>query len=408
MENRLHFLYDLFHPHDGYGGVATATSMEFGGKLLSMDELMTMTFTTLRALSGIMHGHIDHGWTNMHDVRHAIIVLIKNLEQNSRGHHKFSHNDGLSWLDFERFVHNCVLPSAPWLVGVLDDAVFQEIEGRTTNTTKNGSASSQESKSKTHSDPYSRRGPSSSTTEGKETTKVGGRKKEEWGLRATKFAASSKGVIEINIISLASSSGGTHTHEDRAEQMKDGSGGGSGGGGNSGGSGGGGGGGHSRSSGGAGGTAFAAHLRPMMNQVVQQSSRRTKAKSLDGAGIVSWNSRVSFYDTGEGTEAAKFSWSYGIDLELRIGETVCGGCFVDLYALLDSGQFGMQIAVRSARKRDKVSWGGGIIGKIRLCGSHTSREKIEAIESERMEERRRQAEKEKERENAVEEEEEAW
>ena len=393
MENRLHFLYDLFHPHDGYGGVATATSMEFGGKLLSMDELMTMTFTTLRALSGIMHGHIDHVPTNMHDVRHAIIVLIKNLEQNSRGHHKFSHNDGLSWLDFERFVHNCVLPSAPWLVGVLDDAVFQEIEGRMTKTTKNGSASSQDSKSKTHSDPYSRRGTSSSTTEGKETTKAGGRKKEEWGSRATKFAASSKGVIEINIISLASSSGGTHTHEDRAEQMQDGSGG-SGG---------------SRSSGGgAGGTAFAAHLRPMMNQVVQQSSRRTKAKSLDGAGIVSWNSRVSFYDTGEGTEAAKFSWSYGIDLELRIGETVCGGCFVDLYALLDSGQFGMQVAVRSARKRDKVSWGGGIIGKIRLCGSHISREKIEAIESERMEERRRQAKKEKERERQEEEEEEAW
>lgn len=372
MEARLHFLFDLFHPQDGYGGVATATSMEFGGKLLSMEELMVMTFTTLRALSGIMRGHLDHVRTNMNDVRHAVVVLIKHMEQNGRGHHKFSHMDGFSWLDFEQFVHNCVLPSAPWLYGVLDDGVFQEIEGR--KTMKNGA-----NESKTNQDPYARRGSKSSATD-KATTTTTGRNKEEWGPRATTFATSSKGVLEINIISLASSSGGSHTHEDRAE-MK-------------------------RGSGGGGGTAFAAHLRPMLNRVMQQRARCTKAKSLDGAGIVSWNSRVSFHDTGEGTEAAKFSWSYGIDVELRVGETVCGGCFIDLYALLDSGQFGMQVAVRSARKRDKVSWGGGIIGKIRLCGSHTSREKIEAKESERMEEKMQQVQREMEREREKKEEEE--
>ena len=82
MESRLHYLYDLFHPHDGYGGVEKPINMDSdsNNRVLSTKELIFMSFTTLRALNGIMHGHVDHIPITMHDVKHAMLTLVKNME----------------------------------------------------------------------------------------------------------------------------------------------------------------------------------------------------------------------------------------------------------------------------------------------------------------------------------------
>ena len=78
----LHYLYDLFHPHDGYGGVEKPINMDSdsNNRVLSTKELIFMSFTTLRALNGIMHGHVDHIPITMHDVKHAMLTLVKNME----------------------------------------------------------------------------------------------------------------------------------------------------------------------------------------------------------------------------------------------------------------------------------------------------------------------------------------
>ena len=112
-------------------------------------------------------------------------------------------------------------------------------------------------------------------------------------------------------------------------------------------------------------------LRPMLGGVQQTSSRRSKPQALDGAGIISWNTRMYFTDTGEGTEAAIKSMTYGFDVELCVGGTVCGGCFVDMYKLMDGGRFGIQVQMRSVR--GKRGWGGGRIGKLRLAAEHIPR-----------------------------------
>jgi hypothetical protein len=178
---------------------------------------------------------------------------------------------------------------------------------------------------------------------------------EQYGQRAIDFRQSSKGILEVSVISLASKEV-QQNHQN--ESMK--------------------------SSSSNGGTAFTAHLRPLLNRTLQRVSRKTKSKCLDGAGIVSWNSKLTFTDTGEGSEAARKKWKYGLDVELRVGEAVCGGCFVDMFELLDSGQFGVQVEVRSARKSDKVSWGGGKIGKIRISAIHINRKTIEEREEKRV------------------------
>lgn len=82
MENRLHYLYDLFHPHDGFGGVEKPINMDSdsNNRVLSTKELIFMSFVTLRALNGIMHGHVDHIQITMHDVKHSMLTLVKNME----------------------------------------------------------------------------------------------------------------------------------------------------------------------------------------------------------------------------------------------------------------------------------------------------------------------------------------
>lgn len=83
MESRLHFLYDLFHPE--YGSVATPTDMECGGRLLSMQELIFLSFTVLRCLNCWMHGHIDHVELSMHEVKHSVVGCVRNMEGDVRG-----------------------------------------------------------------------------------------------------------------------------------------------------------------------------------------------------------------------------------------------------------------------------------------------------------------------------------
>ena len=381
MENRLHFLFDLFHPQSGYGGVVTPTDMESGSKLLSIRELSFLTFTTLRALSGIMHGYLDHVNVDRHNVKHSIVTLVKNMELSERD---FDHHDGFSWLDFEKLIHAWVLPEAPWLYGVLDDAIYLDQDDLVPETGSGRSGEKSKGSRGKNTDPYRRRRRRESPTKKKEAAdSVDQNQKKEHGKRATKFRKSSKGMIEVSVISLASTSGGGHTHADRASVDS-----------------------HKSMSHSSGGTAFTAHLRPMLHRTIQKMAKKTKPKSLDGAGIVSWNSKVMFTDTGEGTEAAERSWSYGLDLELRVGSTVCGGCFINMFTLLDSGQFGMQVPVRSARKRDKISWGGGIIGKIRISANHISREKIEMLEKQRADKKQKEEEERKRREQEEEENEE--
>ena len=109
----------------------------------------------------------------------------------------------------------------------------------------------------------------------------------------------------------------------------------------------------------------------MLAGVQQTASRSSKPRALDGAGIISWNARLYFTDTGEGTEAATEGLTYGFDIELRVGGTVCGGCFVNMFKLMDGGRFGMQVQMRSVR--GKRGWGGGRIGKLRLSAEHIPR-----------------------------------
>ena len=349
----LSFYFYSFSKKDG--GVVTPTDMESGSKLLNLRELSFLTFTTLRALSGIMHGQLDHVRTGSHEIKHSVVTLVKNMELLVRG---FNHHDGFSWLDFEKFVHLLVLPGAPWLYGVLDNAISLNNEDTLLDSPK-----------KKNKDPYRRQNSNQKQNNERKDNEQKETKKIEYGKRATKFRLDSKGLLEISIISLASQSGGTHTHADRSQTTVA-----------------------------TGGTAFTAHLRPILNKTMQKMARKTKPKSLDGAGIVSWNTKVTFTDTGEGKEAAERSWSYGLDIELRVGETVCGGCFVDMYTLLDSGQFGMQVPVRSARKRDKISWGGGVIGKIRISANHVTRKSLDEAEKIREDQLKQEQENQRKRE----------
>ena len=260
---------------------------------------------------------------------------------------RFDHKNGFSWLEFERFVHSYVLPSAPWLYGVLKDGVFQHLDQ---DVNKEQSLST-----KKKIDPYK----ISATLNAHDAPPPQNKQEQQHGERALKFRESSKGLLEISVISLASQAGNRNSGAEQGATNV------------------------------TGGTAFAAHLRPLLNRTLQRVSKKTKAKSLDGAGIVSWNTKITFTDTGEGTEAARKNWAYGIDFELRVGETVCGGCFIDMYSLLDSGQFGVQVPVRSARKSDRVSWGGGFIGKIRISAAHIDRNRIEERESKRADQKRK-------------------
>ena len=65
----LSFYFYSFSKKDG--GVVTPTDMESGSKLLNLRELSFLTFTTLRALSGIMHGQLDHVRTGSHEIKHS-------------------------------------------------------------------------------------------------------------------------------------------------------------------------------------------------------------------------------------------------------------------------------------------------------------------------------------------------
>jgi hypothetical protein len=47
------------------------------------------------------------------------------------------------------------------------------------------------------------------------------------------------------------------------------------------------------------------------------------------------------------------------------------------------------VPVRSARKSDRVSWGGGFIGKIRVSAAHIDRNRIEERESKRDDQKRK-------------------
>ena len=244
-------------------------------------------------------------------------------------------------------MHSYVLPSAPWLYGVLKDGVFQYLDQDVNKE--------QTVIKKKKIDPYK-----TSATSNAHDAPPQDKQEQQHGERALKFRESSKGLLEISVISLASQVGNSNSGTEQGATSV------------------------------TGGTAFAAHLRPLLNRTLQRVSRKTKAKSLDGAGIVSWNTKITFTDTGEGTEAAQKNWAYGIDLELRVGETVCGGCFIDMYSLLDSGQFGVQVPVRSARKSDRVSWGGGFIGKIRISAVHIDRNRIEEREGKRADQKRKE------------------
>lgn len=87
MEHRLQFLYELFHPRKSYGGLERAVDMDSNKhvQLLSMKELIFMSFTLLRSLNGIMYGHIDHIHIAYKDVKHSIVALVKNMEASIRG-----------------------------------------------------------------------------------------------------------------------------------------------------------------------------------------------------------------------------------------------------------------------------------------------------------------------------------
>lgn len=337
MESRLHFLYDLFHSDGGYGGAHVASDQEFGGKLMTMKELVFMAWTSLRALCAISYGHVDHIDFSLHEVRQTCVQLVRLMESTNRG---FNHKQGFSWTEFERFIHSYVFSGAAWIYALLDDCSFTFSENNHGNSASlKGKLDFRHKKSSEGDDPYEISSLDAEYDLDKGHSKLSEEKK--YGPRASRFRASSKGQIVVDIVSLASSDfDGSSKNATSASSA-------------------------------IGGTAFTCVLRPMLNNVQQTASRRSKPKALDGAGIISWNARVYFTDTGEGTEAASDKLKYGFDVELRVGETVCGGCFVDMFDLIDGGRFGMQVQMRSVR--GKKGWGGGRIGKLRLSAEHIPR-----------------------------------
>jgi hypothetical protein len=355
MESRLHFLYDLFHAEGGYGGAHVASDMEFGGKLMTMKELIFMAWTTLRALCALSHGHVDHVHLSINEVKQSCLQLVRLMESNNRG---FDHRHGFSWLEFEKFIHSYVFSGAAWIYALIDDCSFTVDKKQTgqdqqkQNKKKKGvrSRGGHNGRTSGQDDPYGL--PSShqqahhDSDESDEEEGENGEGRQKFGPRASKFRENSKGQIAVDVVSLASAdfkasggSGGANraTSASAAE----------------------------------GGTAFMVVLRPMLGGVQQTAARRSKPRALDGAGIISWNARLFFTDTGEGTEAAIGALPYGFDIELRVGGTVCGGCFVDMCKLMDGGRFGMQVQMRSVR--GKRGWGGGRIGMLRLAGEHIPR-----------------------------------
>ena len=338
MESRLHFLYDLFHSAGGYGGAHIASDQEFGGKLMTMKELVFMTWTSLRALCAISYGHVDHIDVSVHEVRQTCGQLVRLMESTNRG---FDHKQGFSWTEFERFIHSYVFSGAAWIYALLDNCSFTFSEMNHSDSAKlKNKFGLRHRVSKETDDPYEIPSFKTEYDLDKDHSKLC--EEKEYGIRASRFRANSKGQIVVDIVSLASSDfDGSSKNATSASSA-------------------------------IGGTAFTCVLRPVLNGVQQTASRRSKPKALDGAGIISWNARVYFTDTGEGTEAASEHLKYGFDVELRVGETVCGGCFVDMFDLMDGGRFGMQVQMRSVR--GNKGWGGGRIGKLRLAAEHIPRQ----------------------------------
>ena len=329
VEHRLRFIFSMFAKSEKFLFRGSAREhLQRGSEptlTLSLNEFCVCLWTALRAIGCLSNAHFDHVNLSLREVKDSCMHTLQNMKRTVRN---FRPEEGIHFRDFEIFVHSFIMPCAPWLYNFLDNSSIFVYDPQEAQGLEPASASPDHGQTQTLSSQFTIPKLSSPAAA------------VEYGSRAGAFRANSKSILSICIVSMTSASAKSSERPEATSEAP-------------------------RPSNTIGGTGFAIHMRRMLNNVQQDKWSHTPGRALDGARIITWNSHLKFSDSGEGTEAAENEWSYGLDIEVRVAEAVCGGCSVDIFKLVDASKFGMQVPVHAIRMPDK-SWSGGIIGQLRL------------------------------------------